>query len=73
MYTTIWAKILINIDIHGEGMSDMCAFSPASFGSCIAKLQMCLEETNMDTPYLFNRMVAMFLYADNVVMLFHHD
>lgn len=27
----------------------------------------------MDTPYLFNRMVAMFLYADNVVMLFHHD
>lgn len=51
----------------------VCAFSPASFGSCIAKLQMCLEETNMDTPYLFNRMVAIFLYADNVVMLFHHD
>jgi hypothetical protein len=43
------------------------------FGLYIDELETYLDEINGDSPCLFNTMVAMFLYVDNVVLLSRLD
>ena len=68
MYTTVYAKIRINMDKHGKAMSNIgleqgCPLSPPLFGLYI-------DEIVKDSLCLFNAVVAILLYVDDVVMLY---
>ena len=63
----------INGDTHGEVMSDSglkqgCPLSPTLFGLNIDELETYLDEINGDSPCLYNTMVAILLYANDVVL-----
>lgn len=51
MYTTIYAKVLINEDAHGElmsnsGVKQTCPFFLTLFSLYIDELETCMDETN---------------------------
>ena len=74
IYTAIYAKVQINDDTHDEVMSDIgvkqgCPFSPTSFGLYIDELETYLDEIDGDSPCLFNTMIAILFYVDNVALL----
>jgi len=74
MYTTIYAKVRINGDTHGEVMSDIgvkqgCPLSSTLFGLYVDELETYLDEIDMDSPCLFDTVVDILLYADDVVLL----
>ena len=74
MYTTICAKVRINDDTRGEVMSDIgvkqgCPLSPTLFGLYIDELETYLDEIDEDSLSLFNTVVAILLYVDDVVLL----
>ena len=74
MYTTVYAKVRINGDTHGEVMSDIgvnqgCPLSPTLFVLYIDELETYLDEIDGDSLCLFYTVVAILLSADDVVML----
>jgi hypothetical protein len=75
MYTFLYAKILINGGTHGEvifniGVKQRCPLSPTLFGLYIDELETCLDKIDKDFLCLFNMVVVILLYVDDVVMLF---
>ena len=74
MYSIIYAKVLIDGGTHSEvifniGVRQRCPLSPTLFGLYIDKLERYLEEIDTDSPCLFNMVIAILLYVDDVVML----
>ena len=73
MYITIYAKVQINNDTHGEVMSNIsvkqrCPYSTL-FNLYIDELETYLDEISGDSLCLFNLVVAIILYVDDVVLL----
>ena len=74
MYTTIYAKVYINGNTHGEVMSDInvkqgCPLFSTLFGLYIDELETYLDEVDWNPPCSFNMVVAIILYVDVVVLL----
>ena len=74
MYSTIYAKTRINEDTHGEVMSDIgvkqgCSLSPTMFSLYIDVLETYLKKIDEDSPCLFDIVVAILLYVDDVGFL----
>ena len=70
----IYIEVQIDGDTHDEVMSDIgvkqrCPLSPTLFGLYVDKLETYLDEINRESPCLFNTMVAILLYVDDVVLL----
>ena len=73
MYTTVYAKVQIDDDTHGEVMSDIvvkqgCPLSPTLFGLYIDELETYLDEIDGDSLSLFNTVVDILLNVDDVVL-----
>ena len=71
MYITVYAKVQINGDTHGEIMFDIgvkqgCPLSPTLFSLYIVEFETHLDEIDGDSLCLFNTMVAILLYADDL-------
>ena len=70
MYSIVYANIQINDDTHGKVMyligvkQGSC---PPHY--CINELETCLDEINRYSSCLFNIVVVILLYVDDVVML----
>ena len=75
MYIVVHAKVQIDGNTHNEVMFDIgvkqgCPLSPTLFGLYIDEPKTCLDEINMVPLCLLNKMVAILLYDDNVVLLY---
>ena len=76
MYTAVYTKIRINGNPYGEAMSKIgvkqgCSLSPTLLGLHIDELETYLDKINRDSLCLFSMVVAILLFVDNVVLLFH--
>ena len=73
MYTTVYAKVRKNDYAHDKVMFDIvkqgCPSSPTLVGLYIDELETHLNEIDRDYLCLFNIMVAILLYADDVALL----
>ena len=74
MYNVIYPKFQINGDTHGEVMSYIgvkqgCPLSPILFGLYIDELETYLDKIDGDSSCLIKIVVAILLYADEVVLL----
>jgi hypothetical protein len=74
MYTTIYAKVRINAGAHGKIMSNIGVKQglppyPTLFGMYIDELEKYLDEIDGDSPCLFDMVVIILLYANDVDLL----
>ena len=75
MYIVVYTKVQVNGDTHGEAMSDIgvkqgCSMSPILFGLHIDEFETYLDKIDRDYMWLFNIMVALLIFVDNVVRVF---
>ena len=75
MYTIVYAEVWINGDTHGEVMSDIsakqwCPLSPTMFGSYIDELETYFDEIDKVSLCLFNTVIAIILYVDDIFFSF---
>ena len=74
IYTIIYTKVQINGDTHGEKMSNIgvkqgCPLSPTLFELYIDELEIYLDKIDKNSLCLFNTVVAILLYVDDLVIL----
>ena len=74
MYTTNHAKVWSNGNtndkvVYDVGVKQGCPLSPPLFKLYIDELEIEMDETDKDSPCVFNIVIAILLYVDDVVLL----
>lgn len=71
MYTTIYTKVWINNDTHGELMFDIGVMQgcPSPIVMYIDEPKTYLDKIDKESPCLINTVVAIFRYVDDIVLL----